>query len=313
MVTHSLAGIRVVNFGLNLPGPMLAARLAGKGASVLHIEPPDGDPTRRMFLSDTGEPLLHRELHRGTQTKSLDLRDEAQRSVALLSCATADIIIDGFLPGTLSRLGIDAERLRHQNPRLVYCSIVGFGDQGKRSDLPGHDINFLASSGVAASLGLTPDGVLPDFPVGDIVGGVLCSEIEILAALFARSSNGLGAHISISIAEALRDLNVVSRLREKVPKDMSAAFLSGTYPCYRLYRAANNTTLALGALETKFWRRFCDLIGRLDLVSCQFATRGDSTCAHAAVETALLAHDASGWESRSTGAPCCLTAIQKIN
>ncbi|WP_301952106.1 CaiB/BaiF CoA-transferase family protein [Burkholderia sp. S171] len=311
MATHSLAGIQVVNFGLNLPGPMLAARLAERGAVVLHIEPPDGDPTRRMFLSDTGEPLLHRELHLSSQIKSLDLRDEAQRSEALSLCATADIIIDSFLPGTLSRLGIDAERLRHRNPRLIYCSIVGFRTLGTRSDLPGHDINFLAASGVAASLGLTPDGTLPVFLVGDIVGGVLCSEIEILAALIARTSNGRGAHISISITEALRDLNIVSRLREKVPKDNSAAFMSGTYPCYRLYTAADNTTLALGALETKFWRRFCDLIDRSDLVSCQFATREDSSSAHAAVETALLAHDASYWETRSMSAPCCLTAILK--
>lgn len=313
MSAFALTGLKVVNFGLNLPGPMLAARLASKGATVQHIEPPAGDPARAMFVDSHRRPLLFEILHEGAQCIRLNLKEEADRSIALAMCVDADIVIDSFLPGTLSRLGMERRRLRQRNPRLVYCSITGFGNDGGNASLPGHDINFLAASGLVTALGLTPGGKLPVFPLGDIAGGVLCAEAEILAALLARSETGIGTELMVSVTDMLKGLNVVSRVIEASGGKPDDAFLAGAFPCYRLYWAANRSMLALGALEEKFWRRFCDLIGRSDLVAGQFATRDQEAHIHEIVEAALLTRDAISWERLAERTPCCLTAVKSLH
>ena len=310
----TLTGVRVVNFGLNLPGPMLVRRLAKRGADVTHVEPPDGDPTRSMFVNPFGDPLLYRWLHQHATSITLDLKQPDDFRLARAQCAEADVIVDGFLPGTLAKLGLDSHHLRRDNPRLIYCSVTGFGDRARRA-MPGHDLNFLATSGLIGSLGLSPDRPLPLFPIGDIAGGVLQAETEILAALFARHApraphtDHQGFDITVSIADALADLDVVSRVAAAVPDDQSSAFLSGAYACYRLYWAAKRTMLALGALEHKFWARFCHLIGTPELVASGFAKRNDGTDVHSIVESALLAHDAATWEALSMHAPCCVTRV----
>lgn len=309
MTERTLSGLRVVNFGLNLPGPLLARRFAMRGAHVQHIEPPGGDPTRAMFLDQHGEPLLYEWLHRCSESSLLDLKREADLSAARSLCLNADVVIDGFLPGTLAKLGLDPAQLQCDNPALVYCAIVGFADKD-RAALPGHDLNFLAASGLVASLGLTPDRPLPRFPLGDLAGGALQAETDILAALVARATHGSGARLTVGITEALAELDVMSRISEAVPDDRSSAFLTGVYPCYRLYWAANHTMLALGALEAKFWARFCRLIGKPELIEHQFSIRGDGADTHALVEAALLSNDASRWEALSRDAPCCLTRVQ---
>lgn len=308
MNAKPLAGVRVVNFGLNLPGPMLARRLATRGAHVQHIEPPDGDPTRGMFVNPFGEPLLYRWLHQHATSVTLNLKHAADLSRARALCANADVIVDGFLPGTLAKLGLDPLDMRRDNPGLIYCAVVGFGDR-KQAALPGHDLNFLATSGLIRSLGLSPDRPLPTFPVGDIVGGVLHAETEILAALVARPTKREGVSLTIGIADALADLDIVSRIGDALPDDISSAFLSGSYPCYRLYWAANRTMIALGALEEKFWTRFCHLIDEPQLADHAFATRDDGSNVHAIVEAALLKHDATTWEALSLNSPCCLTRV----
>ncbi|MFL9950469.1 CoA transferase [Paraburkholderia agricolaris] len=308
MTAQTLTGLRVVNFGLNLPGPMLARRLAKRGAQVQHIEPPAGDPTCSMFVNPFGVPLLYQWLHQHSATMRLDLKRSDDLAAARTICSAADVIIDGFLPGTLARLGIDPDELRRGDPGLVYCAVVGYHDR-KRAAWPGHDLNFLATSGLATSLRLSPDRPLPLFPIGDIAGGVLHAETEILAALVGRAAHGAGACLTVGIADALADLDVVSRISEVVPEDPSAMFLSGVYACYRLYWAANQTMLALGALEEKFWIRFCHLIDKPQLAEHQFATRHDGADTHAVVEAALLLRDAANWERLSLNSPCCLTQV----
>ncbi|VVE20789.1 CoA transferase [Pandoraea terrigena] len=305
-----LKGVKVVNFGLNLPGPMLSMRLKNKGAEVLHIEPPAGDPTRSMFVDADGTPVLHAWLHAGSEVLSLDLTDEVQRRRALSECEIADVVIDSFLPGTLSKLGIDSGNLRDRNAELVYCAIVGLGGNADAAALPGHDINFLAASGLAHALGLSPWRKLPTFPVGDIAGGVLAAEAEVLAALYARSKSGTGRHIEICIADVLEGLNLLADVARQVPDDRFSAFLSGDFPCYRIYEAADNTMLALGALEPKFWARFCTLIGCPELIRHQFDTRESDGRCHQIVEQVLRSKGASEWEALSLSAPCCLTEVK---
>ncbi|AJZ60549.1 coA-transferase III family protein [Paraburkholderia fungorum] len=312
MEALTLSGIKIVNFGLNLPGPMLAARLMKKGASVQHVEPPAGDPTRMMFRSADGTPLLYALLHDGSETIAVDLRNEVQRRVALAKCEEADVIIDSFLPGTLRKLGIDEEDLRGRNPGLVYCSIVGFDGGAGSAEVPGHDINFLAASGVADALGLSPGHPLPRFPIGDIAGGVLAAETEVLAALYARSGTGLGRKIAISIVDVLEDLNVMAKAGSQTPADRFGAFLSGCFPCYRLYECAGNSTVALGALEPKFWERFCLLIGYPELKQHQFVALDSDVQCHQTIESVLRGKSASVWEAASLAAPCCLNEVKKV-
>lgn len=303
-LSDSLAGCRIVEFGLNLPGPLLTQRLGRYGASTVKVEPPTGDPTAEMFKDSAGVAVLYQMLNGQKRIERIDLKTQAGKDQAFHEIAGADILVESSTPGTMIALGLGYERCRQINPSLIYCSITGFGTQA----VPGHDINFIAAAGLGPAMGYAHRARLPAFPVADIAGGVLAAESAILAGLLKRYATNEGQRIQIDITAQLRELNVIGAASSVACAGRGDMFLRGDYPCYRVYRCKGDTLLAVGALEAKFWMRFCQLIGLESLGPRQFETF-DEGDAHVLVENIMAGRCAAEWETASRASPCCLTAV----
>lgn len=303
-LSTALQGYRIIEFGLNLPGPMLTQRLGRYGAITRKIEPPTGDPVAGMFRDCNGVPVLYQALNGEKQIERIDLKTEEGKRQVLRYVADADILVESSTPGVMEALGIDYETCRRVNPMLIYCSITGFG----QTAVPGHDINFLAAAGYGAAMRFDALTKLVSFPVGDIAGGVLAAESKILASLLRRLEVKAGQRIQIDIVAQLRELDVMGAALRASQSAPGNEFLRGEYPCYRVYRCKDESLLAVGALEPKFWERFCKLTKLESLQNRQFegVEQGD---AHALVEQSLLARSATEWEAISLSSPCCLTAV----
>ncbi|MFC5427763.1 CaiB/BaiF CoA transferase family protein [Paraburkholderia denitrificans] len=256
-----------------LPGPVATLRLAEMGADVLKIEPPGaGDAARAMMQSSADEVAtrpgaFYRLVNHGKRETRIDLKSQSGRNVLLALAREADVLVESFRPGVMTRLGVGYETLSQINPKLVYCAISGYGADSPFADRAGHDLNYIGYSGVLDQLAAR-DGtpVLPNFQIADLLGGALSAVTQILAALWQVARGGAGRFIDISMAHAAYAYNVVAKVA--LANDDAAALqpggglLNGGVPCYNLYRTQDGRWLAVGALELKFWQAFCKALGR---------------------------------------------------
>jgi crotonobetainyl-CoA:carnitine CoA-transferase CaiB-like acyl-CoA transferase len=220
-LNHCLRGVRVLDLSSYLPGPFASLLLADFGADVLKVEPPRGDGMMQLGPRDAdGTPLFHAALNAGKTMCRLDLKSADGRQ-ALLSLATAaDVLIEGFRPGVMQRLGLDHATIRETCPRLIYCSLSGYGAEGPMSQMAGHDGNYLALAGVLHRNGVPPRSFDP--PIADMTSG-LFAVIAILGALEARRRDGLGCHIDLGIADVAMPLQLyqLAALDETLPQPES--------------------------------------------------------------------------------------------
>jgi len=257
-----LQGIRVVDLTLFLPGPWLTAALADHGAEVIKVEPPEGDPTRHLGLSDGPSTVYFRALNRGKKSVVLDLKDAAGRDALLNLIDGADVFVESFRPGVMERLGFGETAMRARNPRLVYCSMSAFGASGPYRDRPAHDLAVEALSGV-----LSLNVSIPALPVSDLLAA-LQGLAGILMALLRREKTGRGDYIDIAMHDvtvgALSNLlgPVLAENRQPVPTHERT---TGGAAFYRIYETAEGRHLALGGQEAKFVRNLLGALGRLDL------------------------------------------------
>jgi crotonobetainyl-CoA:carnitine CoA-transferase CaiB-like acyl-CoA transferase len=270
----ALKGLRVIDLTRILPGPVATLRLAEMGADVLKIEAPgDGDASRVMLQSETdqleGRPsMLYQIVNRGKRVTRLDLKTEAGNTVLRALAREADVIVESFRPGVMERLGLGYEALRELNPKLVYCSITGYGSTGVYSTIAGHDLNFIAYSGVLDQLAAR-DGtpIVPNFQIGDLLGGALSAITQILAALWHVARGGEGRFVDVSMTHATHAHNVVAHVglvNDGTAPAPGAGLLNGGAPCYNLYRTRDGRWLAIAALELKFWETLCTALNRPD-------------------------------------------------
>jgi alpha-methylacyl-CoA racemase len=243
---EALAGILVVDFTRYLPGPFASRELLERGARVVRVETPDGDPLREVA------PGWDAALNAGKESVVWDLERDPDLGRAL--CARADVVLEGFRPGVTERLGVGAADLPKS---VVYCSITGFGAGDRRA---GHDLNY---SGWAGLLDDTAPALAP-VQIADLAGGALYAVVEILAALLERERTGGGRHITVSMTHNAHRL-AAHRLRGEPERT-----LSGGLACYRIYETADGRFLTITPVEPKFWQRLCELIGRQDLVERQY-------------------------------------------
>ncbi|MBI3096736.1 MAG: CoA transferase [Planctomycetes bacterium] len=204
-----LKGVHVLELATLLPGPYCGKILRDLGAGVVKVEPPGGDPARRYPPREA----LFRSINRGKRCLVLDLKSPPDRTKFLEMAARADVVIEGWRPGTARRLGVDYARLRKQNRGLIYVSITGYGQRGPRARRPGHDLTYQAWAGILG-VGGSPGGspAMPAVPIADLAGGALPAAIAVLAALLARKRTGRGRFIDISMAEGTRALGFLRRL-----------------------------------------------------------------------------------------------------
>lgn len=279
-----LQGLRVLDLTRLLPGPLATLRLAELGADVLKIEEPGtGDPARAMMQAPadraSGVPsAFYRLVNRGKRETRLDLKSETGRTVLQALVRESHVLVESFRPGVMSKLGLDHRSLAKINPKLVYCSITGYGTTGSFSQRPGHDLNYLAYAGVLDQIA-TQDGtpVVPNIQIADMLGGALPAVTRILAALWQVSRGGDGGFIDVSMTHSIHANHIVARATLEnadrgEPSGLDAlhaghGLLNGGVPCYNVYRTADGRWLAVGALELKFWERLCRTLGRPDWAS----------------------------------------------
>ena len=265
-----LEGIRVLDLSVFLPGPYMTMALADHGAEVIKIEMPgEGDPGRSIGLADGEHTVFFRNLNRGKQSLVLDLKSDAGRTELLRLCETADVFVEAFRPGVMARLGLDYERDRAVNPRIVYCSISAFGQESAYVSRPAHDLAIEAMSGVL-SITLGDDGApaIPGLPMADLLSG-LHGLAGVLMALLRRETTGVGDCLDISMLDSLvaACTNILGPTfaegRQPIARHERT---TGGSSFYRLYRTADGGHVALAGQEPKFVEALLNAIDRPDLI-----------------------------------------------
>jgi len=251
----ALSGITVLDLSRLLPGPYCSMILADHGARVIAIED-------RRYQADN---FLLATINRNKQHMTLNLKTTEGRSIFYRLAQMADVVLEGFRPGVVQRLGVDYATVRELNPSIVYCAVSGFGQTGPLRNKAGHDVNYLAHSGVLELIG-EPDRppAIPGIQIADMAGGGLNAAVGILLALLAREKTGKGQYIDISMTDGsvslLSLLLHFQQIDGAAPRRADMRF-SHRYACYNTYETRDGRYLAIGAVENKFWQRICDLLG----------------------------------------------------
>jgi crotonobetainyl-CoA:carnitine CoA-transferase CaiB-like acyl-CoA transferase len=274
----ALEEIKVVDLTRLAPGPFCTMVLGDMGADVLRVEEPGGG---RMARERGGpDPAEARRraafnaLNRNKRSIVLDLKHEDAGAILHGLCQDADVFIEGFRPGVVDRLGCDYETLHELNPRLVYCSLSGYGQDGPYRDLVGHDINYISVGGALGVIG-TPDGrpVIPFNIIADYAGGGMHAAMAIMAALLARGRTGEGQRVDIAMSDGVAYLMAAlmgEYFSSGAIPPLGAAGLTGGMPYYNVYRCRDGKYLSIGCIEPWFWDSLCRAIGREDLIPGQF-------------------------------------------
>lgn len=252
----TLSGLKVIDFSTLLPGPFATMMLADMGAEVIHIESPTRiDLVRIMPPYANGQATAHSYLNRNKQSIAMDLKDQKNIDLVKEKIRDFDILLEQFRPGVMQRLGLDYETLSKINPKLIYCSVTGYGQSGDYKDRAGHDINYLAVSGIAGHSGRQVSGPPPlGIQIADVAGGSLHAVIGILAAVIERQRSGLGQYIDISMTDCSVTLNsmaAAATVAGQQPQSAESATLNGA-SFYDYYVTADQQYLSIGSLEPQF-------------------------------------------------------------
>lgn len=298
-IEAALRGVQVLEVATYLPGPACTQVLASLGARVTKVVRPGGDPLRRLPPLHAAYPALNA----GKVEVELDLKRSEDADAFRSLARQADVLVDGLRPGALERLGLGPTALRALNSRLIYCALSAFGLSRPRSHLAGHDLNFVALSGLLATTTAGDEPALPGTQLADLVSG-LTAATAILAALLARG-NGPGCLIDAPMLAATRWLMTpwyaVARAGEQ------RRGLSGQMACYRAYRTADGRYLAVAALEPHFWARFCEALGRPDLASRQ--QDADQQALASEVAALIARRPLEEWQPVFAALDACVTPV----
>ncbi len=263
----ALSGTTVIDLSRLLPGPYCSMILADHGARVIAIED-------KRFLADG---LFLNIINRNKEHMALNLKTAAGKKIFFQLVENADVVLEGFRPGVVDRLGVDYKSVRQVNPRTVYCSITGYGQNGPYRDRVGHDVNYLSFAGVLNLIGEAdrPPSI-PGVQIADIAGGGMNAAIGILLALFAREKTGQGQYIDISMTDGmvgfLPAALFFSQLTGRDPK-RADGILSHRYACYNTYETADGQYLSIGAVENRFWKKLCEVLEMPDYAALQYNDR----------------------------------------
>ncbi len=324
-----LEGIRVLDLSRLLPGGFCSLLLADFGADVLKVEDTGmGDyirwsPPYYEGAHETAKSALFLSLNRNKRSIRLDLKNERGREALLRLVREYDVVLESFRPGVLDRLGVGYERMREENPGIVYCAISGYGQDGPKRDASGHDMNYL---GLIGLLGLTGERggepVQAAGQIADLGGGALMAAFGILAALRERDGGGPGSNSPGSGQGQLVDVSMADGALSWLAMVAATYFADGNVPrrgelplagsliCYRPYECADGW-VTLGALEPKFWQGFCRGVGREELIAAQFERPGSA--AHEQVKEIFKGRTREQWEAFARENDCCLEPVLELD
>ena len=307
-----LSGIRVLDLSRLLPGAFATLMLAELGADVIKIEDPrGGDPMRHLPPFVRGRSVYDLLLNRGKKSVALDLKLPASRDLLEQLVKRADVVVESFRPGTARRLGVDADALRARHPRLVHCSITGYGQHGPYAERPGHDLNYVAVSGMLAADRPDPRS-LPRMFIADVGGGAMTAVIGMLAALFGRERHGQGASLDISMHDAALYWVMLPAARDLIEHGQEAVGelpTFGSHASYNVYETSDGRLIALGALERKFWDAFCEAARRPDLAARHDSDASDQTRLTLELRALFATRTCDEWLALLAGHDVCATRV----
>ena len=304
-----LAGIRILDLTRLLPGPVATLHLADLGADVIKIEDPQvGDYARTLGAGQGADSAYFRMINRNKRGLLLDLKKPAGVEVFLRLAETADVIVESFRPGVVDKLGVGFSAVTAVNPKIAYCSISGYGQDGPYKDLAGHDINYLGYAGVLDQIGREGgDPALPNFQIADLLGGALTAAMGILAVVLEAQRSGRGRYIDVAMTDSVLAHTYFSMLRlndagHSLPR--GSDLLSGGLPCYAAYRCADGRHMAVGALEGKFWKTCCALLGQP-----AWSERQWDAGLRSEVAALFATRTRDDWAKLFAAVDCCVTPV----
>jgi alpha-methylacyl-CoA racemase len=329
-LADALQGIRVLDMSRLLPGPFLTMILADLGADVVKIEDPRAGDYMRDVPPPMGEVPMHElvpgkggisgrflAVNRGKRSAVLDLKTAAGNAAMRRLVAQADVVVESFRPGVMDKLGLGYAALAEINPRIVLCSISGFGQTGPYVHRAGHDIGYLAVAGVLAMGGMSGERggapMMPGVQIADLAGGALWGATGILGALVGRQRTGKGAHLDISMTEGALALLAaeLGNLDCGLRATRGMARLNGGFACYGIYRTRDDRYLAVGALEPKFWIALNQGIGRRpDVGELLSADQGAVRSELAAI---FATRTAAEWTQVLAQHDCCVELVTELD
>ena len=315
-------GIKILELARVPPAEMPAMMLADMGAEVLKIDSPD--PER-----PEGEEWVRRTIHsftnRNKRSMTLNMKATEGQAIFRKLAASADVIVEGFRPGVMKRLGADYETIRALNPRIVYCSLSGFGQDGPYRDYPAHDMNYLSLAGVLNLIG-EPDRkpVIPLNLVADYAGASLHGALGIVLALYARERTGRGQHVDVSYLDTSVSLlaatpNMRFFFSDGMAPRRGEGFLGGSYPYYAIYETRDKKLLTIGCTEPWLWENFCKAIGKPDFVKHarkpdQFvrAANAEEEQARKDIEAIIKTRNRDEWYDALVKADVCVGKVYDV-
>jgi crotonobetainyl-CoA:carnitine CoA-transferase CaiB-like acyl-CoA transferase len=312
MPLQPLAGVRVLDLSRLLPGPYCTLLLADMGAEVIKIETPLAGDYARFLPSELGLSGMFAALNRNKKSVALNYRNPRGREIFLQLAQEADVVFESFRPGAVKKWGIDYEAVRAANPRVIYCSLSGYGQTGPYRDRAGHDLNYTAVGGLLALNGAAGGPPIPPgVEIADLATGML-SAISILGALLNRERAGEGAYLDVALLDA-----VVSWVAPSINPQLLGTgrnpergrlALSGGLPCFNVYETADGKFMTLGALEPGFWQAFCNTVERADLIPRQFEYDAIPT-----VAAVFRGRTRDEWLARFQGVDACLEPVNSFD
>jgi alpha-methylacyl-CoA racemase len=311
-----LEGIRILDLTRLLPGGYATLLLADLGADVVKVEEPGKGDYIRWTPPVVGEfSAAHIALNRNKRSLTLNLKTDSGRAAFLRLVESYDVVIESFRPGVMARLGLGWRDLRERSERLVYCAISGYGQDGPYSLKAGHDANYIGYAGVLSIIG--EEGrrpVLPGVQVGDLAGGGMAAVAAILAALVRRASTGTGDFCDISMTDGAvswLSIHAGEFVATKREPQRELMHLSGLYPCYRVYPAADGW-ITVGALEPQFWAELCDAIDRPDLAGDAFATGRRRSEVVSELEELFSTKTRAAWMDHFGDRDVCVAPVKSV-
>jgi crotonobetainyl-CoA:carnitine CoA-transferase CaiB-like acyl-CoA transferase len=312
----ALDDVRVLDLTRLLPGPFCTMLLADFGADVIKVEDTTGGDYMRWMepMVDDYSAMFHA-VNRNKRSLAIDLKNPLGHEAFLRLADSADVVVESFRPGVMERLDLGHDRLRERNPRIVLCSISGYGQDGPYRDRAGHDLNYAAVAGVLM-LGGSVNGApaMPGLQVGDLGGGALHAALAIMVALHHAARTGQGQHCDVAMVDGLiswAGVHAATLFATGEAPGPGNGMLTGRYPCYRVYPCADGY-LSVGALEPKFWRAFVEAIGVPEVADLGFAEDAEGAHAIGAVEAVLLRRTREQWRETLADLDVCVEPVLDI-
>lgn len=318
MSSLPLAGVRVLDLSRLLPGPLCSLMLADLGATILKVEPPMGGDYTRWFPpvnENMGGGFAA--LNRNKRSLALNLKDKEGVAALKKIVVEVDVLLEGFRPGVMKRLGLDYESLKQIHPGLIYCSISGYGQTGPMAHRAGHDINYLARTGVLSLIGEKGGPpVVPGIQIADITGGTWMAVSHILAALVRRERSGEGCFCDVAMAEGLLPYLTMEMGQQSfgaAQPTRGNTMLGGGVPCYGVYRCGDGKYLSVGSLEPKFWVGLVTALELEHLADEGLSPGADGERVRAALEEVFATRSRDEWSALLAEHDVCVEPVLELH